>query len=469
MHRTTILFAAALVITMASTPAGADEPVDFDKLTERELKELQKNATPESLARDGDWWRDRKSWERTLRRSQTPMFRVLQNRGEDIAWDHDPPRRNRYPIVVLDPPLPKTTRADLVQVEHFYSLIDEDGTASATVPPRLLVWLWFSTWTKDTPAQFQRRMIGKGPTLLRRYNPHRLTVQEISYAFHDGAAHSAERRRGAVSNALHHDGTLGRIHHLDNREAAEEVIKRSGESVAHYRAQLGIGKYQLRERIDEANDRFRALMTQAIAANPEWSRTPNDPILLIEGKYALLGSRAGPKSLFRTANALIRQEAKYLALKQASGRPGVIDRDELRVADRALKLWGVQGPSQAWCQELDVPRCAIKAHNALYRLLDARRFKRMTCSWDPAAEPAAGAPLAQCTSEHDPWDCDEPKCDLNYQLVKSGWAVVVADHDETRAGNSLLEAERHARKRRKGLWRHHGRDTDIPAAMRQYR
>ena len=305
-RRTTSLTAAALACVMAlvSTMAQAQWGGKPElSAADRRNIELQEATPDDELWSQGDYYRDPKEWRRNWRRTQ----RRGAVEGDEIAWGKEKrPVRSR--VIVLDPPLAKTTPPDRVEIEWFHSHIDESGQWGVWVQTWLQVTKWNASLLKArVPVTMNHRVVGKGPTLLRVYNDRRRAYQELIYAWEGGA------NRGKPGRAVqyHLIQTRDRVDQIASRTSLEKIVEAAGQSVEEWRALVDTER--TRARITEANERFRELMTQAAKVTEKALRTPQDPILLINGKYLLMSPVSGKmKDLFRMANWIIRTEIERL-------------------------------------------------------------------------------------------------------------------------------------------------------------
>ena len=270
---------------------------------ERRSMELQENADPKDLEVEGDYGRDPEEWRRNWRRIQ----RQWRFQEEDIAWgDKKRPVRSR--IVILDPPLKKTVGPDKVEVEWFHSHLDEQGHWKVWVQTWLVVARWALSIRKaEIPVEIRFRPVGKGPTWLRRYNGQRRAYQELLYAWKEDASQSGKAKDVLVELLYSRE----KVEEIVARSTAEKIVEQAGNSVEDWRRLAGSERTQ--GRIEEANERFRELMVRGSAENKKVLKTPQDPILLIDGKYLLMSSVTGRvRDLFRMANSLIEKQIDRL-------------------------------------------------------------------------------------------------------------------------------------------------------------
>ena len=239
-----------------------------------------------------------RNWDRRVRD-------INEAQPADIAWGNEK-RMASSQVIVLNPPLPKTVGSDTVQVEHFTSLYDERGS--------IVVWAWTASamraWEKslreaDLPLVITPRILGDGPGLGGFVAPHRRLHQEMLLAW-DQPPFKGAATNGVLS-AMLTAVQAGRLRNVTEREAAAKIIDQADESgEAWLRA---VDTPRTKARIREVDERYRELVTQGAKRTKRVLESPQDPILLIDGKYLLMGSVvANTTDLFRMANWIIRTQ-----------------------------------------------------------------------------------------------------------------------------------------------------------------
>ena len=281
---------------------------------EQQNTEPQQETAAEEIWREGDHWQDMderaKVWNKTLRGwNGVPLedtYRGLEKR----------PTKSR--IVVLDRPLPKTTGPRVVEVEWFHTPIGSTGNGNIWGSSATTTIRWWTSWLKRdgngkvAPVKLVFRMVGKGPRMLRVFAPHRRSYQELVYAWGDlefgtkgmsafvALSDRAQRARG--------------MRGLSTRLDMESVIRNAAELPASY-PRLSVEEWrslvdreETKERIRVADERYLEMMTKAVKVNRKILKVPQDPMLLIDGKYLLTSPITGKiTDLFRTANWVIRE------------------------------------------------------------------------------------------------------------------------------------------------------------------
>lgn len=307
--------ALMLLVAMATAAAEAQSRHSDGALTaaDRRGMELQEAASKEDLWMNGDHWRDPREWKRTWNITRRGWPESLD--ADDIAWGREKrPVKSR--IIVLDPPLPKTIGPDKVQVEWFASPLDEAGTnivwRSSIV---YVLGFWYHKWPRDerkiptVPAEVQMRLVGKGPNLLRRYNPQRRLFQELVYGWEN-----LPDVQSSASDVMRQLILAGdEIARMTSRASGEIPIEKAGASVEEWRSRVD-GEVT-RARIEEADTRYREMMRRAVKVNAKAMKAPQDPVLLIDGKYLLTGPVTGKiRDLFRMANRIIRERTEAMPM-----------------------------------------------------------------------------------------------------------------------------------------------------------
>ena len=150
---------------------------------------------------------------------------------------------------------------------------------------------------KSSTVKLVFRMVGKGPRMLRVFAPHRRSYQELVYAWGDlefgtkgmsafvALSDRAQRARG--------------MRGLSTRLDMESVIRNAAELPASY-PRLSVEEWrnlvdreETRERIRVADERYLEMMTKAVKVNRKILKVPQDPMLLIDGKYLLTSPITG--------------------------------------------------------------------------------------------------------------------------------------------------------------------------------
>ena len=287
---------------------------------EQNAMNRQKTASEEDLWREGDHWQDLgavvKRWNVILRGWNGLAY-------EDIAWGQEKrPVKSR--IVVLDIPLRKTTGPNTVEVEWFHSPISNTGTGNPWGSSLSYIMQWWSSILKKRksgetiPVEFQFRMVGKGPLLLRGYNEQRKLFQEMVYAWGDLEVNFESRALSAYI-ALQERSQKSRISGINARWIAKRVLREAGHGTEGFRTlpveewEGLIDREETRERSERADSRYLEMMTKAAKQHRRMRTAPQDPMLLINGRYLLTGwTTRNIRDLFRMANWIIRKEIERI-------------------------------------------------------------------------------------------------------------------------------------------------------------
>ena len=88
---------------------------------------------------------------------------------KDIAWGKET-RAIRSRIIILDPPLAKTIGPDRVQVEWFYTPIDDRGTNAVWIISSRRVFQWATNLYKNRVRyELTENIVGTGRGLTKRF------------------------------------------------------------------------------------------------------------------------------------------------------------------------------------------------------------------------------------------------------------------------------------------------------------
>ena len=188
--------------------------------------ELQARADPEDLKVNGDFGRDPEEWRRTWRWIQ----KGWKVKDEQMAWGKEK-RAIKSRVVVLVPPLVKTSREDRVEVEWFHSHIDEQGGWEVWVQ----TWLRLEKWRKSleeaqVPVKIRYRAVGRGPTWLRQYNEQRRVYQELLYAWYPDASERGPAAYLMAELMLNRD----KVEELGSRASMEAIVRGTGKRLSDW-------------------------------------------------------------------------------------------------------------------------------------------------------------------------------------------------------------------------------------------
>lgn len=304
--------AIALAATLAMTAGNA-----IGQKRQLTMQERQEAATEEDLLTNGEYWRDYEEW----MSNWVPVRKRWDwLETEEIARGQEK-RPVRRRMVILDPPLPKTREPDSVEVEVFLVLFDGPASERVWGATATTTLNWHVTWTKGqrggVPVRFVWRVVGKGPNLLRQYNENRLLFQQMLYAWGDG---TWSRDFGSATVALHEYMQRVNPAFIDTKNQAEHILKKVGTGELEKFKPLPVEKWReladsevTQRRIEEADSRYAQMMLQGIERNRKLRMAPQDPIILIDGKYLFTGQISrDPKALLRMANWIIRRRVEEI-------------------------------------------------------------------------------------------------------------------------------------------------------------
>ena len=260
-------------------------------------------------------------WKRDRERRTKRLADVSESR---IAWGKEK-RPNKTVVIEINPPLQKTVSPEKVEVEWFFSFLNDTGnTVSSVHAQNAIVGKWLKGLNEENlPVYTNRRLLGIGPGLPSRFDRQRTRVQEIFlgaqwYRFHGGGGDEAFKK--LFVQMLLADSLVM----IREREDVHNLVRKGGiptdkwrNNTSHY---IEAHTTLVAKRWSELYERAPAYAFKGIA----------DPILLIDGKYLVTGNTAyrqgrsrAPERAFQTANALIRQAI------EASPRYGVKTEDIL--------------------------------------------------------------------------------------------------------------------------------------------
>ena len=223
---------------------------------------------------------------------------------KDIAWGKET-RAIRSRIIILDPPLAKTIGPDRVQVEWFYTPIDDRGTNAVWIISSRRVFQWATNLYKNRVRyELTENIVGTGRGLTRRFEENRRLYQEMALAWDES---SNKGKRAKVDEGLSWESDERSLIVINKTEHGAELMEKWGLSAEEW-LKRRTSETTVR-RINEINSRYQEIMRQALKVDDDVTKSPMDPILLIDGKYLLAGSKIRKtKDIFRMANWLIREQ-----------------------------------------------------------------------------------------------------------------------------------------------------------------
>ena len=316
---------ASVLALMLAMAVGVTQAHAQSYVSEATLKERQESATDQDLWTNGDYWRDQKKWLRTwirVRKSFDWLPAEAIGKGKEV-------RPRAHKVVVLDPPLPTSTPPGTVQVEWFHAPYDGKDSHAVWGSMGTQTMLWRNSWNIDRddgpPVTMIWRMVGKGPNLLRRFNENRRVFQEMVYAWGDG-----QFEQGFISAylALHRWARFQDLATVRSRGQGAAILRLSGTGKLKNWDTISISEWwervdskETKARIEETDSRYFEMMTRGIEQNRRLRRVPQDPIILINGKFLLTGQlESNATRLFGMVNWIVREERERTAASAVNHR-----------------------------------------------------------------------------------------------------------------------------------------------------
>ena len=134
-----------------------------------------------------------------------------------------------------------------------------------------------------------------------------------------------------------------------------------------------------------------------------------------------------------------------------AGVPTVTAGDTIRIKGRRVRLAGIVAIKDRWCPE-GSPRCSSEGARRELEKVIAGRGVRCIPEEMPGPTPEPEGTQAFCTAKKS-GPCDEAKCWLGWQMVKSGHAIARRDWaDRHPAMNALIRTESQAIAAGRGMW-----------------
>ena len=258
-----------------------------------------------------------RQFERWRRNEFKKLKALMETDPEAVAWGKKR-KANRSTVIVLDPPLPKLSGPGKVDVEIFYSYLDELGRGTAFTGSMVLWNRWSISRLKEDRQRFwlvqeHAQIVGNGPKLPTRFAEQQQNAQKLHY----GSQWYREDRNGdkdtgwKVFEELVGLGETGGLIGVDTEEKLEEVVTAQGIPVEEWRSNTSS---YVKKRSSVANSRWAKIVEQGTKAYDKAFDGLSDPILLIDGKFLITrntmarhGGRRAVQRVYQTANWLIRE------------------------------------------------------------------------------------------------------------------------------------------------------------------
>ena len=247
------------------------------------------------------------------RRRAVRQFDQLTLKG--IAWGQEL-KGSRPTVIELERPLPAIKDRARVDVELFYSYVDNGGGQRIGwrhIGTTAGGW-WGSVYKAQVPARLYVHAVGSGPYLDPRWDESRRYYQQLVMAWgrpvYGGARGSIHDRTKDNLRELWRRGD-GK-HLIATREDAERFMWANWLPLDEWKEQ--IKKPEIRKQMRESDERWAALATQASEIYPKAFKGAFSPVLLINGKF-LITANTGRRhrgnaieNVYRTANRVLRTE-----------------------------------------------------------------------------------------------------------------------------------------------------------------
>ena len=306
MKATFIALALGLTLGFISGPGHTELP---DPPAERWTEPRTGAKVQQMTARQFERWR----------RSELKKLKALMDtKPENVGWSKTR-RASRSTVIVLDPPLRKLSGPDKVDVEIFYSYLDELGRGIAFTGTQVLWARWgisLADEAKTSYGMIQRhnQIVGSGPKVPARFARQQRHAQELHYGHEWYRLDPAgdEDTGWRVLEALVYLAQGGGLFSLDSREGLESLLTRHEVSVEEWNRKTS---QYVERRISEADSRWARIVEQGSSVYDKAFDGLSDPILLIDGKYLITrntvarqGGRRAVERVYQTANSLIRHQ-----------------------------------------------------------------------------------------------------------------------------------------------------------------
>ena len=156
-------------------------------------------------------------------------------------------------------------------------------------------------------------------------------------------------------------------------------------------------------------------------------------------------------------------------LVSVEGTAEVLDGATLRIKEKNISLWGVQRAVNGGCRGRKNRNCEAKARAALEEMIGGEEVE---CTWTDGMTYREGVHHGFCTTpsqrENECIGAQE-RCSLNYEVVRGGWGLWIAQvrgTNKARRLHEMVSAEDLARKEKAGMWQGKVR---IPKSFEEFR
>ena len=303
------------------------------------------------------------------RRSELRKLKALMDTDtEAIGWGKQR-KATRSTVIVLNPPLPKLSGPDKVDVEIFYTYLDEVGRGIAFTGSMILWSNWGRSLIREDKESYRliekyEQIIGNGPKVPTRYARQQRSAQELHYGaeWYRADKQGDEATGWKVLKTLVTLGEAG-LFNMQTKEALDKVVKSQGIPLEEWKKKTSS---YVEKRGSEADSRWAQIVERGTQAYSKAFDGLSDPILLINGKFLITrntmarqGGRNAVKWVYQTANWIIREEVKKIPEKKLG-----MGRIRLKVADSRRNTTATER------RDLEKPGMPI------------RQFRRWEKRWD---------------------------------------------------------------------------------------
>lgn len=237
---------------------------------------------------------------------------------KNIVWGKER-RANRTTVIVLDPPLRRLGGHDAVEVEGFFTSVDNNGGQEAGWRAQGVTnggWLK-SLLASGNPVRYYWQSMGQGPYLNPEWDEARRWYQKLRMGW--GRFEASPRRM--VDLEVHR--MAGALWHRRDKQyliETEEDAKRfmTLNALPFKEWEDSIARPQIQSVMREADERWAEIAVRGTEHYPRAFQALPDPVLLINGKYLLTRNtvkRQGGspiRNIYQIANWIIRQELERL-------------------------------------------------------------------------------------------------------------------------------------------------------------
>ena len=248
------------------------------------------------------------------RRRAVREFKGLQQ--ADIEWGNEKAAK-RATVIVLDPPLRRQSGPTQVDVEVFFSFVDNGGGQTGWWTIGSVMGKWMGKMTaRRLPVEIRTHHLGHGPYLSPTWNTSRRLYQGLVMGWEPLIFGKGLKANRAFTNLIKLVERGDDKHLIETQKDAEQFMWANWLPLEHWKKSLA--SPETAQRIRDVNQRWAKVAKQGSKVYAKTFKGLPDPVLLIDGKFLITANTArrhggkAVENVFLIANWIIRQELKKI-------------------------------------------------------------------------------------------------------------------------------------------------------------